>query len=179
MQMSQNNVEQETTLHAGLPFIEMQDVAAGDDRTACVTITGPEGYLIAIDAGTNIAPEFRDADGQKLDGSTKVALHKCTKQGDPLPGGQAFSDTLNRFEYSKMRVEPDFFRYIDEELMIAEREIVKMFVEIPEGSSGFSAEQSRLHVGDDTSDFGVPVSILDTDNLTEQEKAAVEMAAQR
>lgn len=179
MEINQTNVEQETTLHAGLPFIEIQDVAAGDDRTACVEITGPEGYLIAIDAGTNIAPEFRDANGEKLDGSTQVTLHKCTKQGDPLPGGQAFSDTLNRFNYSKMRVEPDYFRYIQEELMIAEREIVKMFVDIPDSAEGFSADQSRIHIGDDTSDFGVPVSILDTDNLTPEEKAAVDMAAQR
>ncbi|WIV67545.1 hypothetical protein [Natrialbaceae archaeon AArc-T1-2] len=179
MEIHQTDVEQETTLHSGLPFVEMQDVAAGDHRTAAIEITGPEGYLVAIDAGTNIAPEFRDDTGEKLDGSTKVTLHKCSKQGDPLPGGQVFSDTLNRFKYEKMRVEPDYFRYIDDELMIAEREIVKLFVEIPEDAADFSAEQSRLHIGDDTSDFGTPVSILDTDNLTPEEKAAVDMAAQR
>lgn len=178
MQVSNNKIEDETTLHEDLPFVNEQDVAAGDSETAAYTITGPKDYVVAIDAGTNVAPEFRDANGDKLDESTRISIIKCDKQGNRLAGGRIYSDTLGRFDYAKMRTDPDFFRKTSQGVMIAPREIVKIYVEVPEGKPGFDAGLSTLQIGDDTSDFGVPVEIVEMGNLSEQERQAVESASQ-
>lgn len=178
MNINQQGVEKETTLHEGLPFVEEQDVAAGDFDTPAYTITGPDDTVISIDAGTQLAPEFRSADGSKLDGSARIVVHKCDKHGNKIAGGIVFSDTLNRFNYDKMRVEPDYHRKTTDALMIAPKEIVKVFVEVPEGSEGFAAGQSNLQIGDDTSDFGVPVEIVEMQDLSAAEQQAVKAASQ-
>lgn len=178
MEISQTSVETETTLHDGLPFISSQDVAAGNSQTAAYTIDGPEGYLIGLFAGTEFAPEFRDSNGDKLDDSTRVIIQKCDKQGNPLKGGIIANVQLGRFNYAKFRSDPDFTRSVNRDLMIDEREIAKVFVVVPKGSNGFSAAQSKLTIGDDTSDFGTPVEIIDHADLTEEESAAAKMASQ-
>lgn len=162
-----------------LPFVEIQDVSAGDSDTPAVTITGPDGYVIAIDPGTPVAPEFRDANGEKLDPSTRVTIQKCDRQGNPIGDAIVFSDTLGRFDYSKMRNDPDYMRKTQDSLMIDEREIVQVFVDIPDNANGFDAENSRFTVGDDTSDFGKPVEIVDHDDLSSTETKAVKAASQR
>ena len=179
MQLGGAAVEQEVSLHDDLAFVEKQDVAADDPATPAYTIEGPDGYVIGVDAGTPIAPEFRDANGAKLDGSTRVTVQKCDRQGNPLGDGIVFNDSLGRFDYVKMRNDPDFFRKTTKALMIDEREIVKVFVDIPAGANGFDAGLSRLSIGDDTSDFGKPVEIIDHDDLTAAETQAVKAASQR
>lgn len=171
--------EQHISLHDELEFVSDQDVAANDPNTPAYTIEGPDGYVVGVDSGTPVAPEFRDVNGAKLDPSTQVTIQKCDKQGNPLGDGIVFSDTLGRFNYAKMRNDPDFFRKTSKALMIDEREIVKIFVDVPAGANGFDAAQSRLTVGDTTSDFGVPVEIIDHDDLSSQESEAVKMASQR
>jgi len=178
MEIGSMGVEQEISLYDDLQFMEKQDVAAGDPNTPAYTITGPEGYVIGVDAGTPIAPEFRDANGNKLDPSTRVTVQKCDKQGNPLGDGIIFNDTLGRFNFEKMRNDPDFFRKIKKMLMVDEREIVKVFVDVPTGANGFDAGQSKLTIGDDTSDFGKPVEIIDHDQLSGKESSAVKAASQ-
>lgn len=173
------SAEKQISLHDGQPFIEEQDVPAGDPNTPAFTIEGPDGYVIAVDAGTPIAPEFRDANGNKLDDSTRVIVQKCDRQGNPLGDGIVFNDTLGRFRYKDMRSDPDFMRKTSKQLMIDEREIVKIFVDIPNGANGYDADLSRLTIGDDTSDFGKAVEIVDHDDLTEGETRAVKAASQR
>jgi hypothetical protein len=173
------NAEKQISLFDELPFLDVQDVPADDPDTPAYTLEGPDGYVIAVDAGTPVAPEFRDANGNKLDGSTRVIIQKADKQGNPLGDGIVFNDTLNRFNYSKMRSDPDYMRKTSKSLMVDEREIVKVFVDIPSGANGLDAANSRLTIGDDTSDFGKAVEIVDHDDLTEAETKAVKSASQR
>lgn len=174
-------VEMEITLHDDLGFVEKQDVAAGVSPTQdnwAYRIEGPEGYVIFVQAMTVFAPEFRDSSGDPLDPSTRVRVQKCDRQGNPL-SEYVLSELIGRFNYAKMRTDPDFFRKTTRDLFIDEREIVKIFVEIPGGANGFSAANSRLTIGDDTSDYNKPVEIVDHDDLSGQESAAVKAASQR
>lgn len=173
------SAEQKITLYGGMPFITSQDVPAGDSDTAAYTLVGPDSYVIGVDAGTPVAPEFRDSNGEKLDGSTRVIVQKCDKQGNPIGDAIVFNDLLSRFNYAKMRTDPDYFRKTTKSLMVDEKEIVKVFVDIPAGSNGFDAGESRLNIGDDTSDFGKPVEIVDHGDLSEAESRAVKQASQR
>ena len=158
------------------PFVEKEDVQAGI-KSAAYTIEGPEGYLIGVEAGTPVAPAFRDENGNPLDGSTRVTIQKADRQGNPLGRGIVFSELMSRFDFAKMRTDPDFFRQTDRDLMIDEREIVLIFLEIPESAEDFSAEQSTLTIGDETSDFGKPVEIVSHDSLSGEQLAAVKRAS--
>lgn len=170
--------EKAITLDDTLPFVQKQDVPANDTNTYAYRIKGPEGYVIGIPAGCVVAPEFRDANGDKLDSSTRVSIVKADKQGNIKGNGYVFTETLGAFRYSKMRTDPDYFRKTDSELMIDEREIVKVLVDIPDGANGFSAAESRLSIGDNTSDFGQPVEIMSHDDLSSEQSAAVKKASQ-
>lgn len=174
-------VEQEITLHDGLPFVSKQDVAAGDTPAKdnwAYKIDGPEGYVLFVQAGTEFAPEFRDVNGDPVDKSARVIFQKCDKQGNPI-SEFILNELLGRFNYEKMRNDPDYFRRTRRDLMLDEREIAKIFVDIPSGSNGFDAASSRLTIGDDTSDFGTPVEIIDHDDMSAQESEAVKAASQR
>jgi hypothetical protein len=171
--------EQQLSLDARLPFVDEQDVAAAQPQTPAYTIEGPKGYLVSVDEGTPVAPEFRDSSGNKLDPATTVTIQKCDKQGNLLGDGIVFSDTLGRFRYKDMRSDPDYMRKTQKPLMVDEREIVKVLVDIPSGSNGFDAGNSRITIGDDTSDFGRPVEIVDHDDLTPAESQAVKAASQQ
>jgi len=179
VQLGNAGIEQNISIHDDLPFVSKQDVGADQPQTEAYTIEGPDSYVLGVDAGTPFAPEFRDSNGDKLDGSTHVTVQKCDKQGNPLGDGIVFSDQLSRFDYTKMRNDPDYFRKTNKTLMVDEREIVKIFVDIPAGSMGFNAAMSALTIGDDTSDFGNPVEIISHDDLSDAESQAVKMASQQ
>jgi hypothetical protein len=168
-------VEQEISIHDDLSFVDKQDVAAGSSSTKdnwAYRITGPEGYVIFVQNATVIAPEFRDGNGDPLDDSTRIKFQKCDRQGNPL-SEYVLSELIGRFNFTKMRNDPDFFRKTTRDLILDEREIAKIFVEIPSGANDFDASQSRLTIGDDTSDFGTPVEIVDHDDLSGAESEAV------
>jgi hypothetical protein len=181
MRIGGGSVEQETTLYDDLHFLEKQDVAAGDKPAKdnyAYKLEGPEDYVVFVGAGTPVAPEFRDANGNKLDGSTRVIFQKCNKQGNPL-SEYVLNELLSRWDYEKMRTDPDYQRKTRRDLMLDEREIAKIFLDIPDTAEGFSAANSNLLIGDDTSDFGVPVEIIEIDDLSPEEEAAVRAASQR
>lgn len=179
VEISGTPTEQHISIHDDLSFVSKQDVNADDPNTPAYTIDGPENYVIGVDAGTPVAPEFRDTNGDKLDASTQVTIQKCDRQGNPLGDGIVFNDLLGRFSYEDMRNDPDFFRKTSKALMIDEHEIVKVFVDIPSGANKFVSSQSRLTIGDTTSDFGAPVEIIDHKDLSAEESQAVKMASQR
>lgn len=160
------------------PFVESSDVSANESNVAAYTIEGPDGYVIGVEAGTPVAPEFRTANGDPIDGSSRITIQKCDKQGNPIGSGIVFTELMSRFDYSKMRTDPDFFRRTDRDLMIDEREIVKVFVDIPKGAEPFSAEQSQLTLGDETSDYGVPIEIVSHSHLSSRQSDAVKAASQ-
>jgi hypothetical protein len=178
IQFGTSGAEKQISIHDDLSFVSKQDVSADDFDTPAYTIDGPDGYLLGVDSGTPVAPEFRDSNGDKLDDSTRVEIQKCDRQGNRLGGGIVFSELLGRFDYTKFRNDPEFFRKTKKALMIDEREIVKVFVKVPSGSNGFDEANSRLTIGDDTSDFGKSVEIVDHDDLSPAEKAAVKQASQ-
>jgi hypothetical protein len=181
MRIGSTGVEKNITIHDDLAFVEKQDVAAGSNSTKdnwAYKLKGPEGFVVFIPAAIELAPEFRDSNGEKLDDSTRVIVQKCDKQGNPL-SEYVLNELLGRFNYSKMRNDPDFFRRTNRDLMLDEREIAKIFTEIPSGANDFNANQSRLTIGDDTSDFGTPVEIVDHDDLSAEETTAVKRASQR
>lgn len=181
MQIEDSTVEQEETLRDTLDFVETQDVPAGESVSKdnwAYKIKAPEGYVIFIQEGTQFAPEFRDSNGDKLDDSTRVIFQKCDRQGNPT-AEFLINEQVGRYDYEKMRTDPDFQRYTSRDLMLDEREIAKVWVEIPSGATGFAADQSNLMVGDDTSAFGVPVEIIDHDDLSSTETQAVKAASQR
>lgn len=172
-------VEKEVTLDERLSFIEKQDVAAGTSLTKdnwAYRFTGPEGYVVFAQAGIEFAPEFRDSTGSKLDDSTRVIMQKCDKQGNLLSEFYV-SELLGKFDYEQFRTDPDYFRHTVRDMMLDEREIVKVMVDIPANANGFSAAQSRLTIGDDTSDFGTPAEIVDHDDLSGAESQAVKTAS--
>jgi len=181
MQIGSTGVEQEIAIHDEQPFIEKQDVVAGETASKdnwAYKLKGPEGYVIFVVAGTVFAPEFRDGSGNSLDDSTRVIWQKCDKQGNPI-SEFVINELLGRWNYEKMRNDPDYFRKTQRDLMLDEREIAKIFVEIPSGANDFNAAQSRLTVGDDTSDYGQPVEIIDHDDISSAETQAVKAASQR
>ena len=181
MNIGSTRAEKQITLHDDLGFVEKQDVTAGDSPAKdnwAYRLKGPEGYVVFIQSGTEFAPEFRDSNGEKLDDSTRVIFQKCDKQGNPL-SEYIVNELLGRFNYEKMRNDPDFFRYTQKDLMLDEREIAKIFLDVPGSGNDFDASKSRLTVGDDTSDFGTPVEIVDHDDLSAQETQAVKAASQK
>lgn len=178
MRIGETAAEQEVTLFDGMSFIESQAVAASDD-TWGYRITGPEDRVIFIDAGTEVAPELRDSNGDPLDDSTRVIIQKCNKQGDAIGDAIALSELLGKFDYEQFRTDEDYTRSTSKALMIDEHEIVKVFVDVPEGANAFDPAQSTLTIGDDTSDFGTPVEIVDHSDLSSEESAAVKAASQR
>lgn len=180
VEIGDNGVEQQISLYDGLEFVSKQDVAPGDSNTPAYTLEGPDGYVIGIDASTPVAPEFRDVNGDKLDSSTRVTIQKCDRQGNPIGSAIVFNDLIGRFSYPDMRNDPDFFRKTNKSLMVDEREIVKVFVDVPSGAAnGFDAAQSQITIGDDTSDFGKAVEIMEHDSLSGAESDAVKKASQR
>jgi YD repeat-containing protein len=181
MQIGSVGTEQQIEVTDEYDFVEKQDVPAGESAAKdnwAYRFEGPEGYVIFVQGGTEFAPEFRASNGDKLDPSTRVIWQKCDKQGNPL-SEFIINGQLGRWNYEKMRRDPDFRRYTQQDLMLDEREIAKIFVEIPSSGSAMSASDSRLTVGDVTSDYGTPVEIVDHDGLSGTESQAVKAASQR
>lgn len=179
MQIGNVGVEQEIVFDDDLPFVvEKNDVAPGDSHTPAYELEGQDGYVLFIPEGVLFAPDFYDANGDPIDGSTRIILQKCNKQGDPLGNGICLNELYSKWNLEKMRNDPDFMRGTSKSLMLDERERAKLFLEIPEGAEAFSAAKSRITIGDTTSDFGSAVEVLDHDDLTPEEKAAVKTASQ-
>lgn len=161
-------------------FVEAQAPPTGSAarNIYAYRIEGPKGQVIAVREGTNVAPEFRDEHGDKLDGSTRVIIQKADTQGNPLGDGVVFNATLSDFDYEKMRTDPDYFRRTDRSLMIDEREIVKIFVVVPQGETPLDPEQSRLKIGDNTSSFGKPVHIAEREDIPDEHLRMIDAANQ-
>lgn len=180
MKIPESRPEKEIPIYDGLDFVTKQAVTAGEmpskDNHA-YRLKGPESHVVFITAGTVIAPEFRDANGDPLDSNTRILFQKCDPQGNPKGDFVVLSDLLGKFNYEKMRQDPDYMRKTKRDLMLDEREIAKIFLQIPEGAENFAPSKSRLEIGDTTSDFGQPVEIIDHDDLSTKESAVVKQAS--
>lgn len=164
-------------LHDGLPFVDSQNVAAGENHVPAYTIEGPDGYVIGVESNTPLAPEFRDADGNKLDESTQVILQKADPQGNPLGNAIIFQHNLGAFDYTKMRSDPRYYRYTQKSLLLDEREFLYVYVRIPGDGESFDADRSRLTIGDNATSQGKAVYIRQRDSLSEVQEQAVNGAS--
>lgn len=165
-------------LHDGLPFIESQDVNPGERHVPAYTIEGPDNHVIGIESNTPLAPEFRGPDGEKLDSSTQILLQKADPQGNPLGNAITFSHNLDSFDYEKMRSDSRYFRYTQKSLLLDEREYLYVYAHIPEHADReFSAENSRLTIGDNATQTGKAVYIREKDSLNEVQQEAVNGAS--
>lgn len=182
MQIGGRGVEQEITLDdTKEKLVESQNVTAGDTPAKdnwAYKIESPEGRIIFVPSGVPFAPELREANGDRLDDSTRVLFQKCDSQGNPL-AQYVLNSLLGRFDYEKMRTDSKYFRRTQKDLMLDEREKAKIFLAIPEGAGDFSADESTLTIGDDTSDFGTPVEIIEHNDLSSGETNAVKAASQK
>lgn len=170
--------ESEQRIRKGLPFVKVQDVAAGDPHTAAVEVQCPEDYVIAIKKGSLFAPEFRDAQGEKLDPATNVTVQKADKQGNLIGNAIAFDDTLDVFDYEKMRSDEDYMVGLNKSILLDEREYLRIFVDIPNGSDGFDAGNSRVTIGDNATDLTPPIFIRSKSNMSSRQASAVKQASQ-
>jgi len=163
-------------LHDDLPFVTKQAVAAGERHVPAYEIEGPDNYVLGIEANTPLAPEFRDANGNKVDTSAQVILQKADPQGNPLGNAIVFEHNLDAFDYEKMRSDPRFFRHTQKSLLIDEREFLYVYVHIPPGANDYDPAQSRLTIGDNVTQTGKAVYIRKKDSMNDVQKKAVSKA---
>lgn len=179
MQIGNTGVEKEIMLTPDMPFIDEQNqVQPGDSNTPAYHFRGQEGYVLFIPAGTLFAPILRDSSGDLLDDSTRIIFQKMNKQGDKLGNGIVLNELFGKFNTEKFRNDPDYMRYTQADLMLDERERAGIFLDIPEGANAFDPDASDLSIGDTTSEFRTPVEVVDHDELSDQESAAVKRASQ-
>lgn len=158
-------------------FVSENTVFPGEKGEAYV-ITGPDNYVLGVDAGTNFAPEFYDMNGDKLGPSVRVTIQKQDRQGNPIGDALVLSERMDGFDYSKQRSDPDFQRTTNQKLMIDEHEHVAIYLDMPQSANQFEPSKSRFSIGDSTTDFGKPVEVVSHDSLSEADSKAVKKAAQ-
>lgn len=172
---------QETAIqiHDGLDFVEKWDVAPGQASAPAYTLRTPVDYVIGIETHTSIAAEFRDANGDPLDDATGLTVQKGTPQGHPIGDKVLFRGTMGEFNYERMRTEPDYVKGLSTSMLLKPHERLFCYLDIPEGSPGFSAEESHLTIGDRVSaGFGKPVYVRHLDQMSTQERRAARVEPQ-
>lgn len=167
------NTEDPIQIHDGLDFVSKQNVAAGDHTVPAYTIRGPRNYVVAIEPETPLAPEFRDANGDPLDGSTQVVLQKADVQGNPLGNAIVFQHNLDAFDYEEMRSDPQYFKYTNKPLLLKPREYLYVYARVPNGANDFDASESRFTIGDNVTQTGKPVFIRHLREMSEAQKKKV------
>jgi hypothetical protein len=170
------NTEDPIQIHDDLDFVSKQDVAPGETNKPAYTLRGPRNYVVGIEADTPIAPELRQANGEKLDPSTQIVLQKADVQGNPLGNAIILQHNLGAWNYEKMRSDPQYFKYTNKPLLLREREYLYVYLDIPSGSADFDASSSYLTIGDNVTQTGKPVYIRHERNMSEKEKDLVNNA---
>lgn len=170
------NTEDPIQIHDDLDFVSKQDVSPGETTNPAYTIRGPRNYVIGIEQDTPVAPEFRTSSGDPIDTSSKIILQKGDVQGNPLGNAIILEHSMGTWDYEKMRSDPQYFKYTTKPLLLREREYLFIYLDIPSGSSAFSASDSTLTIGDNVTQTGKPVFIRHEDNMTEDEQRLVQEA---
>lgn len=163
-------------IHDDLPFIETNPVNPGETHVPAYEIEGPDNYVVGIESNTPLAPELRDANGEKLDSSTQVILQKADPQGNPLGNAIIFDHNLDAFDYEKMRSDPRFFRHTQKSVLVDEKEYLYVYLRIPDGAEPFDPDMSRLTIGDNVTQTGKAVFIREKSSMSGVEQQAVEQA---
>ena len=167
------NTEDPIQIHDRQQFVDKQDVTTNEAHVPAYTIDGPDNHVIGIEPQTPVSFEFRDSSGEKLDGSSMVKLQKADIQGNPIGSAIIFNHNLNAFDYEKMRSDPQYYKYTNKPLLLRERESLYVFIDIPDGANDFSAEMSRMTIGDNVTSTGKPVYIRHVDTLEPGDREAL------
>lgn len=174
----QTTSEDPIQIYDELGFVTSQDIAPGVDYEPAYIIEGAEDKVIGIERNTPFAPEFRDANGEKLDDSTRVVAQKADPQGNALGNAIVLDANLDQFQYEYMRSDPDYFKTTTKGLIIDEREFLHIYVHVPSSASeGFSADQSRLTIGDNVTRTGKPIFVRDKSSMAPEAQQAVNQAS--
>lgn len=163
-------------IHERQDFVSSNSVDPGVRHVPAWEIQGPDNHVIGIEANTPIAPEARDANGEKLDTSTRIVMQKADPQGNPLGNAIIFDDNLGAFDYEEMRSDPRFFRMTQKSLMLDEREYLYIYLYIPNGATAFDTANSRLTIGDKVTETGKAVYIRDKTEMSGVQQQAVSQA---
>lgn len=171
--------EDPVQLYDGLPFVSSQEVQPGETHKPAYTVEGPDNYVIGIEANTPLGPEFRDANGDPIDTSSRILLQKADPQGNPLGNAIIFEHNMDTFDYEKMRSDPRYFRQTQKSLMLDEREYLYVYLDIPTGSNAFNPGESRLTLGDKVTQTGKAVFIRKKSELNQRQRQAVNAASSK
>ena len=170
----QNAVENEISIHQNLSFVTEQAPPVDDRNIPAYKIEGPDGYILAVEEGTPVAPELRDGSGNKLDGSTRVILQKADRQENPLGKSIIFDESLSALDYNKMRADPDYFKRTTRDVLINENQYLMVYVVVPSGANQMDTGNSRITIAEETTKAGKPAFIREKDALSSTELNAVE-----
>lgn len=173
----QTTTEDPIQLHEGLDFVEFQDVEPGDRHIPAVVIEGRDDHVIGIERNTPFAPTFVDENGEKLDESTRVIVQKADEQRNPLGNAIVLEANLDQFDYARMRSDTDYMKTTTRSVLLDEREHLFIYVDIPSGSNGFDAEESRITIGDNVTQTGKPVFVREKASMGARQQQAVEQAS--
>lgn len=163
-------------VHDDLPFVSSQQVSPGETHVPAYEVEGPDNYVIGVESNTPLAPELRDANGDKIDSSTRVILQKADPQGNPLGDAIIFEHNLDAFDYEKMRSDPRFFRHTQKSLLLDEKEFLYVYLDVPSGANDFDPGMSRLTIGDNVTQTGKAVYIREKAGMNGVEQQAIEQA---
>jgi len=170
------NTEDPLRIYDDLDFVTKQDVAPGESTVPAYSIRGPRNYVIGVEAQTPVAPELRDSNGNPIDGSAQVIFQKADVQGNPLGNAFIFEESIGAFDFEKMRSDPQYFKYTQKPLLLKPREYLNVYVDLPTGATDLSASDSRLTIGDNTTQTGKPTFIRHLDTMNGQQKQMVQDA---
>lgn len=174
MQVSQAQGEHPIQIYDDLDFVNKQNVGPNESHNWAYQIEGPRNYVLAVDAGTLVAPHFYNVNGEPVDDSAVLLMQKADRQGNPLGNAIVFEDTFDVFDYEKMRSDTDYFRTTHKPLVLDEKEFLNIYVDLPSGSADFDADASRLTIGDKSTRKNQPAFIRRKDELNGMQQQAVE-----
>lgn len=175
----QETKETETILDENNDFISEGSPGSEDRHTPAYTLEVPEDYVVGVDAGTPFAPEFRDANGAKLDPSTRVIVQGADRQGNALGDAIILDERLSAFEYSKMRKSEDYAVTTSDGILLDEYDQLHVYCVTPSGANTFDPAQSRMTLGNANASWGTPVEIVEHNALSAEESAAVKQASRQ
>lgn len=167
------NTEDPIRIHDDLDFVEKQNVGPAQENVPAYTLRGPRNYVIGVEEETPAAPEFRQADGTPIDGSTQITFQKADVQGNPLGNAIVFQTNMSSFDFEEMRSDPQYYKYTNKPLLLKPREYLYVYLDLPDGAGEFDASSSRLTVGDNVTQTGKPVYIRHLDDMGEDEKQLI------
>ena len=145
----------------------------GDRHTAAYDYEVPDSNFLVVEEGTPVAPELRDANGDKLDDSTRVIIQKADRRGNPQPNAVLFDGRVGQFDYARMRTDSRYHKTTADGAAVDEYEHLQVFVVVPSGGNQMDTDTSRMTIGDPHTEEGEPVYLREKSELSEAQTRAL------